>query len=168
MLLENSCFLFTILLKKLQNKKVHKEYALAGPCICNHKLELALAIKTTFLPHLHLFFLLPFCFYCGWMVLNCGCMLFKSINKANLCKIRTRSFLKTAVFFLQSFWKIAKNRSTKGTPLQVLAFANINWNWHLQFKTAFLPRLYFCSCFLFVLNCGWIVSSLWVHAFQKH
>jgi len=33
------------ILSKIAKKQVHKGYPLAGPCICNSKLELALAIK---------------------------------------------------------------------------------------------------------------------------
>jgi len=60
------------------------------------------------------------------MVLICDCMLFKSkkkLNKAILYQIKNFTLFKNDVFFIQILLKIAKNRSTKGTPLQALAFA---------------------------------------------
>ena len=62
------------------------------------------------------------------MVFNCDCMFFKSKNKANLYQIKNFTLFKKAVFFIKIFLKNAKNRSTEGTPLQVLAFAIKNWN----------------------------------------
>jgi len=43
-LVQKNVFCIKILFKKCK-KQVHKGYPLAGPCICNEKLELALAIK---------------------------------------------------------------------------------------------------------------------------
>ena len=43
-LFKKGVFFIKILLKNCK-KTVHKGYPLAGPCICNLKLELALAIK---------------------------------------------------------------------------------------------------------------------------
>ena len=40
-------------------QQVHKGYPLAGPCICNYKMELALARKTTFLALVVFVSLLP-------------------------------------------------------------------------------------------------------------
>ena len=45
-LLQSSCFLFKIIFSKRREKHVHKGYPLAGPCICNFKLELAFAKKS--------------------------------------------------------------------------------------------------------------------------
>ena len=87
-LLQNSCFLFQIPFKKLQKEQVHKGYPLAGPCMCNYKLELAFAIRNNLFRLTCIFFLvLPFLNF-GWMVLYCDWMLFQSTDKANLYKVK--------------------------------------------------------------------------------
>ena len=96
------------------------------------------------------------------MVFNCDCMLFKSKNKANLYQIQNFTLFKKTVFFIKSFEKIAKNRSTKGTvpPCRSL---------HLQLKTGistcnkkqpfWLQLYFFPHFFLSVFNCGWKVFT---------
>ena len=61
-------------------------------------------------------------------------MLFKSINKASLYKLQQNYLLHNSCVLFKIFFKDCKNRSTKGTPLQALACAIINWNLHLQSK----------------------------------
>ena len=79
----------------------------------------------------------------------------KGKNKANLYQIKNFTLFKRAVFFIKILFKNAKNRSTKGTPLQALAFAIKNLNWHLQLKKQHLSgSSWFCPFFLNVFNCG--------------
>ena len=52
----------------------------------------------------------------------------KTKTKQTFTKSKTLPCSKKLRSLLKSFEKIAKNRATKGTPLQVLAFAIKNWN----------------------------------------
>ena len=126
-LFKNVVFFIKILLKNCK-KQVHKGYPLAGPCICNKKLELALAIRNN-LPgssrHFFPFFLSVF--NCGWMVFNCDCMFFKSKNKANLYQIKNFTLFKKAVFFIKNpFKQLQKAGPQRVSPCRSL---------HLQQKT---------------------------------
>ena len=47
----------------------------------------------------------------------------KAKTKQTFTTIKNFTLFKKAVFFIKIFLKNAKNRSTEGTPLQVLAFA---------------------------------------------
>ena len=92
---------FCKILFKTCKKQVHKGYPLAGPCICNYKLELACAIRNN-LSGSPVFFSPFFLFSCGWMVLNCDWMLFKSINKANLYTLKKQCLLQNSCFQSES------------------------------------------------------------------
>ena len=92
---KTAVFFFKILLNNCK-KKVHKGYPLADPCICNYKYSICNKKQPFGLTYIFFSFL-PF-FNCGWMVLNCDWMLFKSINKANLYKLKNFILSKTAVF----------------------------------------------------------------------
>jgi hypothetical protein len=52
----------------------------------------------------------------------------KQKTKANLYHLKDFTLFKRAAFFFKTLLKNAKDMSTKGTPLQVLAFAIKNWN----------------------------------------
>jgi len=58
----------------------------------------------------------------------------KGKNKANLYQINFFTLFKKKCFFITTLLKklAKKNSSTKGTPLQALAFAIKNWRKHLQ------------------------------------
>jgi hypothetical protein len=63
------------------------------------------------------------------MVLAFDCMLFKSEKQSKVLPNPKLYLVRKSCFLLlKSFERIANNRSTKGTPLQVLAFAMKNWN----------------------------------------
>ena len=53
-------------------------------------------------------------------------MLLKTKNKANLYQIKNFTLFKRVGLFI--IFLNAKNRPTKGTPLQALAFVIKNWN----------------------------------------
>ena len=62
-----------------------------------------------------------------WFLIVIACFS-NAKNKANLYQIKNFTLFKKEVFFIKILLTNAKDRSTKGTPLQVLAFAIKNWN----------------------------------------
>ena len=114
-------------------KQVHKGYPLAGPCIRNEKLELALAIKKQpfWLQYVFPFSALVSLIVVEWSLIAIACFS-KAENKANLYHLKDFTLFKRAAFFLKTLLKNAKNMCTKGTPWQVIACAMKNWNEHLQ------------------------------------
>ena len=76
----------------MQKKKVHKGYLLAGPFICNYKLELPFAIRNN-LSGSPVFFYPFFFLNCGWMVLNQNPMEIPSepVRKERICQNLIRS-----------------------------------------------------------------------------
>ena len=95
---KTAVFLFKILKKKKCKKTgpqrvppcrlLHLQLYI-GTSICNKKQPFGLTC---------IFCLLSSFFNCGWMVLNCDWMLFQSIDKANLYKLKKNTVSKTAVF----------------------------------------------------------------------
>jgi len=92
-------------------------------------LELALAIINNLSGSSCIFSLPPLCFklWLNGFLIVIACFSKAERNKANLYQIQNLTLFKKNVFFIKIMWKMQKNRSTKGTPLQVLAFARKKW-----------------------------------------
>jgi len=82
----------------------------------------------------------------------------KAKNKANPYQIKNFTLFKKNVFFIKILLKNAKNMSTKGTPLKVLAFAIKNWELALAIRNNLSGSAVFFPSFLNVF-------SLWLNGF---
>ena len=142
------------ILSKIAKKQVHKGYPLAGPCICNSKLELALAIKNNpsgsscFFPSSLVFLVVV-----EWFQIVIA-RLPKAKNKATLYQIKNFTLFKRAVFFIKILSTIAKKQVHKGYPLAGPCICNSKLELALAIKNNPSGSSCFFPFFLSVFSCG--------------